>query len=68
MRQTINSRRDLRNWVDSHTSNWADRTAEDVEQLTDTLRQMNHPEWGADWSEWLENLPELTELLNQQKQ
>jgi hypothetical protein len=63
MRRTMTTNRDLRNWVDDVTSGWVERTDADVDAITDTIQAMDHPRWGADWSEWLDGLPELTELL-----
>lgn len=64
MRSTITTRRDLRNWVDTSTTNWDDRTDEQVDQITDSIRGMDHPAWGTDWTEFLSELPDdLTEML-----
>jgi hypothetical protein len=63
MRYTITTKRDLRNWVDAATHDWDGRTDADVDAITDAIQAMNHPQWGADWTEFLESLPELTELL-----
>jgi hypothetical protein len=63
MRHTMTTKRDLRNWVDTATSGWPERADTDVDAITDAIQAMNHPQWGTDWTEFLESLPELTELL-----
>ena len=63
MRNTMTTKRDLRNWVDAATTNWDGRTDDDLDAITDAIQAIGHPQWGTDWSEWLAALPELTELL-----
>lgn len=64
MQNTMTTRNDLRNWVDSVTTNWDGRTDADVDAITDTIQADNHPAWGTDWSEFLATLPEnLVELI-----
>lgn len=63
MRYTITTVRDLRNWVDSATDGWWERTDEMVDELTESICSMNHPAYGTDWSAWLADLPELTEFI-----
>ncbi len=58
----MTTRRDLRNWVDSATSNWDSRTDADIEAVTNAIQAMNHPQWGTDWSEFLDSLPDLVAL------
>lgn len=62
--RTMTTVNDLRNWVDSVTTNWDNRTDEDVGHIVDEIRNMDgRPAWGADWIGFLDRLPELTELL-----
>ena len=63
MRHTMTTKRDLRNWVDTATSGWDVREDGDVDAITDAIQAMDHPAWGTDWTEFLEALPNLTELL-----
>jgi hypothetical protein len=52
---------DLRNWVDSATDNWIDRTDADIDAIVDGIRNRDDcPAWGRDWSEYLNGLPDLT--------
>lgn len=54
--------RDIRNWVDSATCNWDDRTDDEVSRLTDYIR--DNIDYGVDASEFLESLPDnLADLL-----
>lgn len=62
--QSMTTVADLRNWVDSVTSNWWERTDAQVAELVQVIRSLpDCPNWGADWSEFLDALPELSELL-----
>lgn len=63
MRNTMTTKRDLRNWVDGATANWDVRTDADLDAITDAIQGLDHPQWGTDWTEFLATLPELTELL-----
>jgi hypothetical protein len=55
--------KDVRNWVDSATSNWDDRTDEQVSELVDIVR--SNINYGQDASEYLESLPDnLADLLD----
>ena len=57
---TIN---DVRNWVDTATSSWDDRTEEQVETLTRHIR--DNIEYGRDATEFLGTLPDnLADLLD----
>lgn len=57
---TIN---DIRNWVDSATVSWDDRTAEQVETLAGIIRA--NVEYGCDADDYLETLPDnLADLLD----
>jgi hypothetical protein len=60
----ITTKTELRNWVDSATTNWDGRSDEMLSDLVDALQASDHPAWGTDWSEWLDALPDLTELLD----
>lgn len=65
IRRTMTTVRDLRNWVDSVTCSWDDRTDADVETIVDVIRSMDRPAWGTDWREFLDSLPEnLADLLD----
>jgi hypothetical protein len=62
--QTISSIADLRTWVDSHTP--GDVSEADVNAITRAISSMNHPTWGADWADWLAELPEyLIDLMEE---
>lgn len=63
MRYTMTTMNDLRHWVDAVTANWDGRTDADVDALAREIQAMDHPQWGGDWSEFLQSLPDLTELL-----
>ena len=54
---------DLRNWVDSATSNWESRTDADIDAIARAIQATDHPAWGRDWSEFLESLPDLADFL-----
>ncbi len=57
---TIN---DIRNWVDTATSNWDDRTDEQVDTLTRYIR--SNVDYGRNADEFLETLPDnLADLLD----
>jgi hypothetical protein len=56
MRYTMTTRRDLRNWVDSATTNWDVRSDADVDAMTDWIQRDDHPAWGSDWTAYLEEL------------
>jgi hypothetical protein len=58
----ITTRDDLANWIDGMTDGWDRRTDADVEAMAETVRAMDHPRWGGDWSEFLEGL-DLLALL-----
>jgi hypothetical protein len=60
----IVTKTDLRNWVDSATANWHERTDEDVDTITDALQSLDHPRWGSDWSDFLESCDELSVWLD----
>ena len=54
---------DIRNWVDSATSSWDNRTTEQVETLTSIIRA--NVDYGRDADEYLATLPDnLAELLD----
>ena len=56
MRYQITTRDDLRNYLDSATSGWYERTDAELEELTDAVQSNEHPQWGSDWTEFLESL------------
>lgn len=57
---TIN---DIRNWVDSATANWDDRTADQIETLTGIIRA--NVDYGRGADEYLATLPDnLADLLD----
>jgi hypothetical protein len=60
--RVISTRDDLRNWIDSRTDGWDVRSDADVEAMTEAVRAMDHPRWGGDWSDFLEDL-DLLALL-----
>lgn len=68
-RQVITTVNDLRNWVDSVTSNWDVRTDADVDAIADAIRNMDDaPRYGTDWREFLTRVcdayPCLAELID----
>jgi hypothetical protein len=64
MTTTITTRRDLRNWVDSATTNWEDRADADVDALVVAiLGREDCPRYGQSWTDFLESLPDLADLL-----
>jgi hypothetical protein len=59
---TFTSIKDVRNWVDTATANWDDRTEEQTEHLTRYI--LTHTTYGRDATAFLESLPEnLADLL-----
>ncbi len=60
---TITTASDLRNWVDTATSGWYERTDADLTIMTEKIRIMSHPAWGEDWTEFFETLPENLAVL-----
>jgi hypothetical protein len=60
--RVISTRDDLRNWIASRTDGWDVRSDADVEAMTEAVRAMDHPRWGGDWSDFLEDL-DLLALL-----
>lgn len=63
IRHHITTTHDLRNWVDAATAGWWEGTDDDVLAITEAIQQSDHPAWGADWTDFLSGLPELTEFL-----
>lgn len=54
---------DLRNWIDGATSDWLARNAGEIDTITTVIQAMDHPRWGADWTEFLATLPDLVDLV-----
>ena len=65
MQNRMTSKTDLRNWVDTATSDWMERTEKDVADITGAIQGMDHPRWGSDWTEFLDSLPELGMLVGE---
>lgn len=63
MRCVMTTVRDLRNWLDTATTNWDGRDDAMLDALTETIRERDHPPWGTDWADFLAALPELTEFV-----
>lgn len=49
----------LRDWVCGHMDCYA--KDEEIYLVTETIQTMNHPAWGTDWSEFLDEI-DLDEL------
>ena len=45
---------DLRNWVDSALG--CDATPADIDGVTETIQDGDHPAWGTDWDAFLDRL------------
>jgi hypothetical protein len=54
MTQTMTTKRDLRNWVDSALG--ADGTGEMIHAVTDAIAEGQCPNWGTDWAQFLETI------------
>lgn len=60
---TITTVRDLRNWVHAATCNWHNRDEDMFNRLVDAIAA-DSPDWGDDWSEYLDSLPDnLADML-----
>jgi hypothetical protein len=54
---------DIRNWVDTATSNWADRTDDQVNRIVGVIR--DNTDYGRGADDYLETLPDnLADLLD----
>lgn len=61
------TRNDLRTWVREHVG--PDLTDAEVEQITECLRtDADFPRWGTDATAYLDSLPELVDLLTEQRE
>lgn len=59
MTRIITTRRDLRNYVDEMTSGWYERSDDDIDAIVESILGCpDCPRYGADWTEFLANLPE----------
>lgn len=46
----ISNRNQLRNWVWERVNNLS---SDDIEDITDAIRDKQHPSWGQDWGRFL---------------
>ena len=55
---------DVLNWVEEQTNDWPNREDHEVDRIIQCiLSRDERPAWGRDWSEYLEQLPELELFL-----
>lgn len=66
MMTRFTNRNDICNWVWDHVGDNLDRR--DVEKITDCIRtDANFPGWGQDATVYLDSLPALVDLLDDQQ-
>lgn len=63
MKYIFGTVRDLRQWVEQVTAGWVERAESDVDTITQAIHAGDHPAWGTDWTDFLNSLPDLGELL-----
>ena len=51
----ITTKKDLRNYVDSHTDSWDKRSDDELNDMVDMILEFDHPPYGQDWKEFLDS-------------